>query len=44
MIYLFKMKKVKNKSEFRKVIDSVKYMTKRMNTNENPLPKIKTNE
>lgn len=34
-------KKKRIKSEFREVIESVKYMTKNLNTIDNPLPKIK---
>lgn len=34
-------KKKRNKSEFREVIESVKYMTKNLNEIDNPLPKIK---
>lgn len=33
--------KKRNKSEFREVIESVKYMTKNLNSQDNPLPKIK---
>jgi len=36
--------KKRNKSEFREVIESVKYMTKNLNDLENPLPKIKVNK
>ncbi len=36
--------KKRNKSEFREVIESVKYMTKNLNDLENPLPKIKINK
>ena len=36
--------KKRNKSEFREVIESVKYMTKNLNDLENPLPKIKIDE
>jgi len=36
--------KKRNKSEFREVIESVKYMTKNLNNLENPLPKIKINK
>lgn len=36
--------KKRNKSEFREVIKSVKYMTKNLNDIENPLPKIKINK
>lgn len=35
------MKKTRKKSELRKVIDDVKYMTRQLNEPENPLPKIK---
>lgn len=33
--------KKRNRSEFREVIQSVKYMTKNLNELDNPLPKIK---
>ena len=36
--------KKRNKSEFREVIESVKYMTKNLNDLENPLPKIKNDK
>lgn len=39
-----KTTKKRNKSEFREVIESVKYMTKNLNDLENSLPKIKTDK
>jgi hypothetical protein len=41
---MIKTNKKRNKSEFREVIESVKYMTKNLNDIENPLPKIKINK